>query len=251
MMSRNAIRLFTRGPFKGRRLDIGTAVIPGRDFDVFVSHVLVEQAALPTPFRVMTKGTITRLARLGMKTSPTTTGDAAFDDKWVVDSDHALAISVLDDELRRSLIELADSAPWAGVASIEVTRTGLMLRWPEELTPGSAAYFRDVALRICDGLTRRALPAGGSCRMSRCFATFSGSTHPSSMPITCSSTCGRRRCAWACSAGRTSRPTMLSCSGHHRSFIACRVPRSPSCSRGTGASRRALVERGSGPATSR
>jgi hypothetical protein len=150
MMAGRAVRLFTRGAWKERKLDIGTAILPNRDFDTFISHVLVESTRVRAGFRVMTKGTITRFARMGMKTFPTTTGDQAFDDAWVVDAEHALAMSVLDAPTRKTLLELQSVLPWMGVASLEATSVGLVLRWPSELSAESAAYLRDLAITVCE-----------------------------------------------------------------------------------------------------
>lgn len=152
LMAGRSARLYVKGTWQGRRVDLGTSVVPGRDFDLFVSHAFVETDRPLPSFRVMTRGALTSLSRLGMATTPTETGDAAFDREWVVDADPAVATKVLDAPLRKTLLELQTRIGWMGVASIESIKSGLIVRWPAEVSASSAAYLRDLAMQIADRL---------------------------------------------------------------------------------------------------
>ncbi|MBK7398944.1 MAG: hypothetical protein IPJ34_22305 [Myxococcales bacterium] len=152
LMAGRSARLYVKGTWKGRAIDLGTSVVPGRDFDLFVSHAFVETDRPLPSFRVMTRGTLTSLSRLGMATTPTETGDAAFDREWVVDADHAVATKVLDAPLAGPLLELQTRIGWMGVASIESIKSGLIVRWPAEVSASSAADLRDLAIQIADRL---------------------------------------------------------------------------------------------------
>lgn len=155
MLASRAVRLYAKGTFEGQAVEIGTAVVTNRDFDTFVSHVLIEKQGLRAPFRCMTKGTLTSLARKGMSTSPTLTGDSAFDEAWVVDADADVARAALTDDVRAALLRLQSQLSWMTVASVEVTSHGLVLRWPGELSTSFAAHLRDLALKIAAGLSPR------------------------------------------------------------------------------------------------
>lgn len=154
MMARRSTRLAVSGKWRGREIEIGTAIVAGRDFDQMISYALAVDGGVPGPFRVMSKGAITSIARLGMDTAPVTTGDATFDADWVVDADPSLATRVLDDTLRATLIDLRSRLSFMQVASIEATRHGVIVRWPGELTPESGGYLRDLATEVRSRLGR-------------------------------------------------------------------------------------------------
>jgi hypothetical protein len=148
MMARRSHRLCITGTWRGHQLELGTAIVAGRDFDQMISYVCVLDAAQRGPFRVMTRGALTSFARLGMDTHPVPTGDPDFDAKWVVDATEVLARSVLDPDLRADLVRLQAQLAWMQVASVEWTRLGLLIRWPGELSADGAAYLRDLALGV-------------------------------------------------------------------------------------------------------
>jgi len=148
IMARRSQRFCVSGMWRGRALEIGTAIVAGRDFDQMVSYVCVRDGAVRGAFRVMTRGALTSFSRMGMDRHPVATGDAAFDAKWVVDADDTLARTVLDPSMRARLVALQGELAWLQVASIEATRFGVVVRWPGELSPDGAAYLRDLAVEV-------------------------------------------------------------------------------------------------------
>jgi hypothetical protein len=147
-MAGRATRLCVTGKWRGRDLEIGTAIIPGRDFDSRLSYVCVFDGSVRGRFRVMTRGAITSFARALMPTQPIATGDEAFDAKWAADGDEATCRAVLDPEMRAQLLQLQQQLSWMQVASLEATRFGVIVRWPGELTSDGAAYLRDLVLAL-------------------------------------------------------------------------------------------------------
>jgi hypothetical protein len=148
LMASRSHRLCIAGGWRGRRLEIGTAVVAGRDFDQLVSYVCVLDQSIRGNFRMMTRGALASFARLGTHRQPVQTGDAAFDGAWVVDSEEPLARAVLDPPMRAKLVGLQGQLGWMQIASVEATRFGLLVRWPGELSPDGAAYLRDLAVDV-------------------------------------------------------------------------------------------------------
>lgn len=146
MLARRALRFEVEGRWAGRPVEIGTAVIFGRDFDFFVSHVRVSAGPRPS-FRVSTRSTLGWFARLGTPRQETKTGDTAFDEAWVVDAAPALTTAVLDARTRAVLLELGRRVDF-GVASVEAGERGAILRWPAEVDVAAAATLRDVLLDL-------------------------------------------------------------------------------------------------------
>ncbi len=152
MIARRSTRVFVRGKSQGRELELGTAVVAARDWDQYVSYACAVDAAPRAMFRAMTRGALTRLARIGMDKREVATGDKAFDDAWVVDADEATARAVLDDATRARLMELQKQMPMMMVASVEATPRGLVVRFPTELSAEWAANLRELAFSMHDRL---------------------------------------------------------------------------------------------------
>jgi hypothetical protein len=152
MIANRSTRLCVTGTWRGRAVELGTAVVANRDFDSKLSYVCVLDQQPRGPFRVMTKGTMSSLARKFMPTNPVVLGDPTFDARWTVDGDARVARTVLDGEVRASLLALQAQLSWLQVVSIEATRFGLVVRWPGELSPDGAAYLRDLAFNVHDRL---------------------------------------------------------------------------------------------------
>lgn len=131
-LARRGVRFFVTGALGGEPIEVGTAVVPGRDLDVRISYVVVEGPAQAS-FRAMSRGAATSLSRLAMRTHPVSTGDDTFDHAWIVDGDEASCRRVLDAELRASLMRLHDRLGWMQVASVEATPHGIVVRRPGEL----------------------------------------------------------------------------------------------------------------------
>lgn len=148
-MAHRATRFFSRGTLRGHAVDLGSAVIAGRDGDLVVSHVLVEEKGLRMPFRAMTRGVVSKLVS---HTSPVTTGDTRFDQGWVVDSTPDLATTVLDDGIRHALAAVPTKLGFMQSVSIEATTHGLMVRFPGGLTDEQSAFYCDLAIRVRDRL---------------------------------------------------------------------------------------------------
>ncbi len=155
MLGSRSSRVCVSGTWRGSEVVIGCAVVAGRDMDLMVSFARVPAPDARGPFRLMTKGTVSSFARIGMSRHPTPSGDAVFDAKWVVDADPALCAAVLDDGLRARLMDLGGSVSGLHVASVEATPIGVVVRWPGELSGGLAATLRDLALEVRDRLTMR------------------------------------------------------------------------------------------------
>jgi len=156
MLARRSARMFLHGRWQGRDVELGTAVIAARDFDQLVSYACVLDPRPLGSFRAMTRGAVSRVARIGMDKHPVATGDEAFDDAWVVDTDEATCRAVLDEGIRAKLVELRAQVPRLGVASIEATADGLVVRFPGELSAEWAANLRDLAFTLHDRLAARA-----------------------------------------------------------------------------------------------
>jgi hypothetical protein len=113
-LASRSTRLFARGRWGSHDVEIGIAVVAGRDYDTLLSYVCVLDPAVRGPFRVMTRGALTSLVRRTLDRHPVATGDARFDEGWVVDADEALARRVLDQRVRDELVDLEySSAKWA------------------------------------------------------------------------------------------------------------------------------------------
>jgi hypothetical protein len=154
LLASRSTRMCLPGTWRGRDIEIGTAVVAARDLDMLVSYVAVLDPSMKAPFRAMTKGATTTFARLGTKKHPVLTGDPFFDAGWVVDAAEEVAHAVLDAPVRATLLAMQKELAMFEVASIEVTRFGLVLRWPGELSPSAAARLRDLALEIYARVSR-------------------------------------------------------------------------------------------------
>jgi hypothetical protein len=148
----NAVRLCVRGQWRGREIEIGTVVSPGRNRSSKVSYVCVRDSNVRMPFLAMTRGFATSLARAFITKHPVTTGDAAFDGKWVVDADEALARTVLDPPTRQKLLELEARVAWLRAVSVQAMPYGLVVRWPGLLSADGAALLRDLACSVHEKL---------------------------------------------------------------------------------------------------
>jgi hypothetical protein len=149
-----ATALCVAGTWRGRPVEIGTALVARRDFDTPISYVCAVDRAVPAPFRIATRIALDSFPRLGAARGIVTTGDVAFDDRWSVDADESLARAVLDSQMRAWLLELQARLPWIQVAMVESTPFGVVVRWWGELPPEGAATPREVALAVHDRLAR-------------------------------------------------------------------------------------------------
>jgi hypothetical protein len=146
--ARRAVRFDVEGTIAGERTELGTAVVPGRDFDVRISYARVDGPQVS--FRAMSRGPATSVSRLAMKTHPVKTGDAAFDHAWVVDGDERVCRAILDEEVRSALMRLHAQLGFAQVASVESTPTGVVVRRPGELGRAEAEEARALAVAVRD-----------------------------------------------------------------------------------------------------
>jgi hypothetical protein len=144
------VPMWVDGTWQGKPIAYGTAVVVSRNmFESPHSFVCVDAEGATELFSVVHDSMLSSVVRAGKPHHPVKIGDAAIDKSWHIDTDEALAKHVFDDETRRILGEL-HARVGSGVASIELTRAGLVVRWPSELTAGSAAYLRTLALHVRD-----------------------------------------------------------------------------------------------------
>ncbi len=155
MMARRTSLLAVAGRWKGREVEIGTAILASRDFDQLTSFVCVVDPKLRRPFRALTRGAVAKLARMGNRGATVPTGDPKFDEEWLVEADEGLCRSVLDAPIRARLLELQATVGWMQMASVEVTGRGLVLRWPGEMNAEWASHLRDLTLQIHDRFAAR------------------------------------------------------------------------------------------------
>jgi hypothetical protein len=149
LLASRSTRFFVSGERNARSFEIGTAVVALRDFDRHHSYVCLRDDRLPSALRVMTRGAVTSFARMGMSYAhDVKTGDATFDAVWIVDADEDVVRAVLDDGMRKTLLDLQSRLGWMQVASLEATRFGLVVRWPSTIETGSAAYLCDLVLAM-------------------------------------------------------------------------------------------------------
>src|SRR5439155_1086504 len=125
----------------------------GRQFGEFshiYSYVCVDMLGLATRFNLTKQGAGSLIGRATGMMKDANIGDAGFDGMWNVDADEALAREVLDESIRKRLIDLRGMVGQVsqdfsvGTMSIVLTHHGLALRWPGEMTVELASYIRDL-----------------------------------------------------------------------------------------------------------
>jgi len=146
----------TDGVCRGARVSIASHTsAAGRQLGEFshtYSHVVVDVLGLDKPFSIRREGAASKVARAIGIGKDATVGDAAFDATFVVDADEELARAVLDDSIRRRLGDLqaqvhrVSSEMGPGGMSVILTKHGLALRWPGDITPQLARFVRDLLL---------------------------------------------------------------------------------------------------------
>ncbi|MFO0740261.1 MAG: hypothetical protein U0270_30460 [Labilithrix sp.] len=145
---------------QGRRGDVKISVashvsMMGRQIGEFhhtYSHVLVDMLGLNKTFRVTRERVSSKLGKALGATNDVKTGDQAFDDLFVIDTDEKLARAVFDDSIKKRLTSLQGQVAsvstdmGVGGMGIVMTNRGLALRWPGEITPELAAFIRDLLI---------------------------------------------------------------------------------------------------------
>lgn len=144
------------GTFGGARVSVASHVSTlGRqigELSHVYSHVVVDAHGLTTTFRLSREGAGSMLARATGLASDAKVGDAEFDATWSVDCDEALARAVLDESIRRRLMDLQGKVGLVsqdfgvGTMSVILTSHGLALRWPGPIDVALATYVRDLLL---------------------------------------------------------------------------------------------------------
>lgn len=146
----------TDGTFRGARVSVGSHVsVAGRqvgEMQHTYSHVVVDMLGLEKPFAIRKEGVGARLGRAIGIVKDATVGDETFDEMFVVEADDELARAVLDESIRERLVTLQKRVPLVsseigpGGMRLVLTRHGLALRWPGDITPDLASYVRDLLL---------------------------------------------------------------------------------------------------------
>lgn len=146
----------TDGTFGGARVSVAShASMIGRQVgEMFhtYSHVLVDVLGMQKQLSVRHEGVGARVGRAMGVVDDATVGDETFDATFVVDADEELARAVFDDDVRRKLLELEGKVSFvsskigAGGMSLVLTKHGLALRWPGDMTPELARFVRDLLL---------------------------------------------------------------------------------------------------------
>jgi hypothetical protein len=156
LIASRTTRMFVAGTRDGRGLEIGTAIMAARDGDQTVSYVRVVERDLPGRFRLMTRGLLASMAKRGSDLPAVTTGDAGFDERWLLVAGDDRWRAVLDAGLRARLVELAGRVGWMQAARLEATAAGVVAAWPGELSADWLVTLRDLAITVHDRLARRA-----------------------------------------------------------------------------------------------
>lgn len=159
-----------QGEHRGVRVSVGShASVAGRqlgEFNHVYSHVCVDVLGSNEPFFMTKQGVFGSVAKAVGVVKDVPIGDAAFDAAWIIHADQALARDVLDASIRARLTDLASKVSLVsnnfaqGVMSVLLTRHGLAIRWPGEMSPELAIFMRDLLVdmrtRLLAHLDRRA-----------------------------------------------------------------------------------------------
>ncbi len=146
----------TSGVYKGVPVAVGSHVsVQGRQmFELHhvYSYVAVDAAGIDVRFTLTNQGPFKLFSKLLSDKGDVQIGDEVFDRTWMVDTDDALAKDVYDAGVRARLMKLKElvgivSSDFAyGSMSLILTRRGLALRWPGDMSPELASYVRDLLL---------------------------------------------------------------------------------------------------------
>jgi hypothetical protein len=146
----------TEGAYRDAKVSVASHVsVVGRQMGEFhhtYSHVLVDVLGLDRPFRISREGAAAKVAKAMGAMTDVSVGDEGFDKTFMVGTDDAFAKAVLDDGIRRRLLELQSKVKnvsidsGVGCMSVTLTKKGLALRWPGDITPELAIFIRDLLL---------------------------------------------------------------------------------------------------------
>ncbi len=166
----------TDGVYKGVRVSVAShASIAGRqmgEFSHIYSYVCVDVLGATEPFFLTRQGAFGSVATAIGLVKDVQIGDSAFDGAWIIHADQALARDVLDESIRARLNELESKVSLVsinmaqGAMSVVLTRHGLAIRWPGEMSPELAMFMRDLLIdmraRILTHLDRKATAGVGT-----------------------------------------------------------------------------------------
>jgi hypothetical protein len=146
----------TDGQCKGVRVSVAShASALGRqmgELSHVYSHVVVDVLGCTAKFRLSNEGVASRIGRVAGVTEDAKVGDESFDASFAIDADTELARDVLDESIRKRLLELRSQVSrvsqdfGVGTMSVILTSHGLALRWPGEIDPAFAKHIRDLLL---------------------------------------------------------------------------------------------------------
>lgn len=146
----------TEGTFRDARVSVASHVsVMGRQLGEFhhtYSHVLVDVLGLARTFKLSREGAAAKLAKAVGGMTDATVGEQDFDKTFIVGTDPAFARAVLDESIRRRLLHMQSQVKnvsidsGVGCMTLTLTRKGLALRWPGEMTPELAIFIRDLLL---------------------------------------------------------------------------------------------------------
>lgn len=146
----------TDGTFGGARVSVGShASVVGRQVGEMhhtYSHVLVDMLGMQKVLSLRHEGVGARLGRAMGVVNDATVGDQTFDKTFVVDAEEELARAVFDEDIRKRLLDLENKVSLVssrigpGGMSVVLTKHGLALRWPGDITPELARFVRDLLL---------------------------------------------------------------------------------------------------------
>lgn len=142
----------------GRFGDINVAIgshvsILGRQNDEShhtYSQVIVDVLGLDKPFRLTHEFVTARLGKHLGTLQDIDLGDAEFDAAFLLASDDEFCRAVLDESIRKRLLSLQADAKKVSVQmgvgnlSVLLSKRGLALHWPGEMTPERAVEIRDL-----------------------------------------------------------------------------------------------------------
>ena len=180
----------TSGVFRGVSVSVASHVSRvGRqlgELNHVYSHVVVDVLGATPTFALTRQGAGSFVGKMAGVTRDVKIGDEAFDARWMINSDEPLARAVLDDSIRARLTEMRSkvtlvSQDWGpGGMSVILTRHGLAIRWPGEMSPELAVYVRDLLIdmrtRMLAHLDRVARETQGAGAQYRVFADGSPGT---------------------------------------------------------------------------
>lgn len=160
----------TVGEYKGVRVQVAShASVAGRqmgEFSHVYSHVCVDVLGAAEPFYLVKQSMGGTVAKMAGVVKDVTIGDEAFDKAWIIHADQALARDVLDPSIRARLDDLQSKVSQVSIdmaqghMHVVLTRHGLAIRWPGEMTPELAIFMRDLLIdmrtRILAHLEKRA-----------------------------------------------------------------------------------------------